>query len=44
MEFYDDTTTELRRLIHDFHCTKYNNMLFCFSKIKNSSIRDNQAI
>ena len=24
---YDDTTTELGRLIHDFHCTKYNDML-----------------
>ena len=24
---YDDTTTELGRLIHDFHCTKYDDML-----------------
>ena len=24
---YDDITTELGRLIHDFHCTKYNDML-----------------
>ena len=24
---YNDTTTELGRLIHDFHCTKYDDML-----------------